>query len=95
MRIYTKKAFGFVNPDPSKQVNGAREVVKTSPLGFHDVPEWVAEDDMFKWGKQDGDIEEIKVEVAVAGKDKASAPSTDDKKPEGWTAPSTDAAKGK
>jgi hypothetical protein len=101
MRIFTKKAFGFVNPDLSKEVNGAREVVRTTPNTFQDVPDWVANDDMFKWGKDDGDIEVIQVDVAVAAKE-AKAPAADagkaadnTDKPAGWVAPAADAGKGK
>ena len=51
MRIFTKKAFEFKNSEGGSVV--------TAPLAFHTVPDWVAEDNMFKWGAADGDIEVI------------------------------------
>lgn len=51
-RIFTKKAFKFVNPESG-------ESVTTTPLSFVDVPEWAKEDSMFDWGVSDGDIELI------------------------------------
>jgi hypothetical protein len=95
MRIFTKKAFGFVNPDPTKEVNGAREVVRTTPNTFQDVPDWVAEDDMCKWGKQDGDIEVIQTETVVAATETKDAKTAESKdaKPAGWVAPAADAKK--
>ena len=51
MRIFTKKAFEFKNSEGGSVV--------TAPLAFHTAPDWVAEDNMFKWGAAYGDIEVI------------------------------------
>lgn len=48
MRIFTKKSFEFKN--------AAGEKVLTRPLDFSDVPDWAAQDLIFAWGVQDGDI---------------------------------------
>lgn len=53
MRIFTKKAFIFFNPD-----DGDKALV-TKALAFDDVPEWVKHDPTFKAGVADGDIEEL------------------------------------
>ena len=50
-RIFTKKSFEFRNNEGG--------VVMTSPLAFHTVLDWCAEDQMFKWAVADGDIEVI------------------------------------
>jgi hypothetical protein len=52
MRIFTKKAFEFENEK-------TKEKVVTSPLAFHDVPDWVKGNDYFKMVKADGDAEII------------------------------------
>jgi len=51
MRIFTKKAFEFKNVDGSSVI--------TAPLAFHDVPDGVKKDQMFKWAVADGDVEII------------------------------------
>jgi hypothetical protein len=51
MRIFTKKAFEFTNSEGGSVV--------TAPLSFHTVPDWCSEDQMFKWGVTDEDIEVI------------------------------------
>ena len=51
-RIFTKKAFVFVNPE-------TKEEVKTKALDFAEVPYWAAKDPMFGWAKADGDLEII------------------------------------
>lgn len=59
MRIYSKKAFAFVNPDAGSLLDlkdATAAEVKVFPGGFHTVPDWVASDDMFKWALADGDI---------------------------------------
>ena len=72
MRIYTKRAFGFTNPNEGKEDKTAGivvpEVVRTKPGEFQDVPDWCANDSMFKWGVADGDIEVIAVKPTVAAK---------------------------
>jgi hypothetical protein len=50
IRLYTKKAFGFKNPDTG-------ELERTAPLAFGDYPDWVANDEMFKLAKEAGEIE--------------------------------------
>jgi len=62
-RIFTKKAFKFVNQESG-------ESVTTAPLSFADVPEWAIKDRMFGWGVNDKDIEiiESKQEEAVIEK---------------------------
>jgi hypothetical protein len=52
LRIFTRKAFKFVNHESG-------ESVTTTPLAFAEVPEWAKEDQMFDWGVTDGDIEII------------------------------------
>ena len=74
MRIFTKKAFGFVKPDAGHydKIAGTivNEMVRTRVLDFCDVPDWVADDDMFKWAVADGDIEVIQTPATVAVSDK-------------------------
>lgn len=71
MRIFTKKAFAFVNPDAGDLMDlkdATAAEVKTQPGGFHTVPDWVQFDQMFKWALADGDItvmEEPKSTVVV------------------------------
>ena len=59
MRIFTKKSYGFVNPDTSIPANDVKKIVRTEPLGFKDVPDWVKKDPMFIGGVQSGNIEVI------------------------------------
>ena len=68
MRVFSKKAFEF---------SRGEERVKVLPLQFSDIPDWAAEDQMFKWAQADGDIEiiqspkeEAKVEKAANEKKK-------------------------
>jgi hypothetical protein len=49
MRIFTRKAFQFKNSDGEK--------ITTSPLGFKDVPDWVAKDPLFLLAQKDGSAE--------------------------------------
>lgn len=75
MRIFTKKSFEFKNSEGGS--------VTTAPLAFHTVPDWVAEDNMFKWGAADGDIEVIETkqdekEVENTVSDSATAATTDE-----------------
>lgn len=77
MRIFSKKAFGFMKPGADKLDKTAGimvpEVVRTLPGEFQDVPDWCADDQMFKWAQADGDIEVIQVVAQSAGKvDKAA-----------------------
>ncbi|WP_371378897.1 hypothetical protein [Sporomusa aerivorans] len=65
MRIYTKKSFEFKNV--------AGDKVVTQPLSFTDVPDWAAKDQIFKWGKEDGDIM-----VTETAKEEAAAEKTAD-----------------
>jgi hypothetical protein len=51
-RIFTRKAFKFVNQESG-------ESVTTAPLSFADVPDWATKDRMFGWGVNDEDIEII------------------------------------
>jgi hypothetical protein len=65
MRIFTKKAYRFVNPEMGKvnlnrpNVSGKNIFIETSTLGFHDVPGWVENDLQFKRGVESGNIEVI------------------------------------
>lgn len=52
MRIFTKKAYKFIDRE-----NGAS--VKTTPFSFHDVPEWVKNDPIFVLAVKEGAIEAI------------------------------------
>jgi len=60
MKIYSNKAFAFKNPNVNDNIltmNDANEAeIKIVP-GFNTVPDFVTEDDMFKWAKADGDIQ--------------------------------------
>lgn len=64
MRIFVKKAFLFKNRETGQSI-------KTAPLSFSDVPEWVMQDPIFALAKQDGDIESIesKVQEKILEKD--------------------------
>lgn len=52
MRIFTKKAFKFMNRE-----NGS--FVKTQPFSFQDVPEWVKKDPIYALAAKEGSIEII------------------------------------
>ena len=52
MRVFTKKAFKFV------QTPGG-EFVTTKALSFTDLPDWVVKDPLFSWAKAEGSIEVI------------------------------------
>lgn len=52
MRIFTKKAFKFMNRE-----NGS--FVKTQPFSFQDVPEWVKKDPIYALAVKEGSIETI------------------------------------
>lgn len=52
MRIFTKKAFKFMNRE-----NGS--FVKTQPFSFQDVPEWVKKDPIYALAIKEGIIETI------------------------------------
>lgn len=52
MRIFTKKAFKFMNRE-----NGS--FVRTQPFSFQDVPEWVKKDPIFALAIKEGSIETI------------------------------------
>jgi len=72
MRIFSKKAYGFIKPGADKLDKTAGimvpEVVRTTTGDFQDVPDWCSDDQMFKWAQADGDIEIIQVTPFVAGK---------------------------
>jgi hypothetical protein len=65
MRIFTKKAFEFTNSEGGSVV--------TAPLSFHEVPDWCAGNQMFKWGKADGDIEVIGEEKKLTKAERIAA----------------------
>ncbi len=52
MRIFTKKAFKFMNREEGTSV-------KTVPFSFHDLPDWVKEDPIFTLAEKEGSIEVI------------------------------------
>lgn len=55
IRVFTKKAFRFMNPDQNAPDN--ERFVDTKPLAFAELPEWAAKDKMFEWAQADGDLE--------------------------------------
>lgn len=68
MRIFSRKAFGFRNPD--KTISEADRLYRVAPLGFQDVPDWVGQDDLFKAAVDEGSIEVVKESPRVAVSDK-------------------------
>lgn len=76
MRIFVKKAFEFTNKEGGS--------VQTAPLSFADVPDWVKEDNIFKWGVDDGDIELVadKNDESDIEKGKRTRKQKDDQYPE-------------
>lgn len=67
-RIFTKKAFKFVNHESG-------ESVTTTPFAFADIPDWVKKDRMFDWGVSDGDIELIESKQEESNLEKTNGKS--------------------
>ncbi len=59
MRVFAKKAFEFKAYEEKDGQQVVANTVTTSPLSFCDLPEWVRQDPMFGWARQDSDIEII------------------------------------
>jgi hypothetical protein len=72
MRIYSKKAFCFQNPNVASIVGLDEKQLKQTlvhvrAMDFVEVPDWVVEDAMFNWAVQDGDIEVLDKKMLVGG----------------------------
>jgi len=81
MRLFAKKSFAFRNPDAPvgdfqtpEHKNGEVEFV-TTPLTFHDAPEWVADDKTFKIAVDAGEIETFTGKKSIKAKEKQLADS--------------------
>lgn len=65
IRVFARKAFGFKNYANKGNATVAEAKAgipledKTKPLEFANLHDWVVNDPMFQWAKQDGDIQVI------------------------------------
>jgi hypothetical protein len=79
IEIYTRKAFMFVQPvtagDKAAEKDPKR-FVRTQADSFTVVPDWVKNDNMYKWGLADGDIKVVAAAATGTGTDTAEAAST-------------------
>ncbi|MHB9004718.1 MAG: hypothetical protein ACYC6C_11765 [Coriobacteriia bacterium] len=56
-RVFARKSFEFVRREKKDGVMVVAESVTTSPLSFVNLPDWVVNDPMYTWARNDGDIE--------------------------------------
>lgn len=57
IRVFAKKAFKFNRHEKKDGQMVVAETATTIPFNFCNLPDWVQNDQMFKWAKADGDIE--------------------------------------
>ena len=72
MRVFTKVALEFIRYEGNREVEKAR----TSSLAFSDLPDWVKDDQTFKWALASGDLE-----VMQTKQDETAAEMSANKKP--------------
>lgn len=81
MRIFSKKAFAFKDPnviDVVAEISGGKKTyIEVQPGSFTSVPDWVKNDAMFQWALSDGDIEILEDAKPMVSGVSIPAPSTE------------------
>ena len=54
IRLISKKKIAFRNPSPTGESD---KLLTVEPYKFETLPDWVAKDPMYAWGKADGTID--------------------------------------
>lgn len=59
MRIFARKAYSFSRKEVINGQTAEVETFQVKPGVFTEAPEWIKNDIMFKWAKEDGDLEVV------------------------------------
>ena len=56
MIILTRKVFCFVNQETNQSREAAKKFVTKGSMTMEEAPDWIKNDPLFQWAKDDGDI---------------------------------------